>query len=142
MEYKRAVIFCIIGGVLMLLGSVIGSIGFIGKLLSLAIHYVNPEIEFVIQIVLTIFGYIAMGGGLSVIVGALIAGYSSDRLGRFIAGLGIGAGLISLIILIITTFTAGGSINDIPTVFLTVFNNGYGVAGALITIFSRRKLKD
>ncbi len=142
MEHKRAVFLCIIGGALMLVGSVIGSLGFIGKLLNLATHYVDPEIEFAIQIVLTVFGYIALGGGISVIVGALIAGFSSDRLGRFLAGLGIGAGLISLIIMLITNFIGGGSINDIPTVFLTAFNNGYGLAGVIIAIFGRMRLKD
>ena len=142
MEHKRGVLLCFIGGALMIFGSVIGSLGFIGKLLSLATNYVNPEIELVIQYILTIFGYIAAGGGISVIIGTLIAELSSNRIGRLVVGFGIGAGLISLIILLVMNFVSGGAIKDVPTVFLTAFNNGYGLAGVIIAIFGRMKLKE
>jgi hypothetical protein len=142
MEHKRAVIVCFIGGALMMFGSVFGSVGFLGKLLSLASGYVDPGIEAVLQNILTVFGFIAAGGGISVMVGAIIAGYGPDRVGRLVAGFGIGAGLISLIILLIMNFVGGGAINDVPTVFLTAFNNVYGLAGVLIAIFGRMRLKD
>ena len=142
MEHKKGVILCIIGGALMILGSTFGSVGFLGKLLSLASGQVDPEVELFLQSVLTFFGYVAMGGGFSVMVGALIAGISSDFLGRLMVGFGIGAGLIGLIILIITSFIGGATINDLPTIFLTTFNNGYGLAGVLISIVGRRNLKD
>jgi hypothetical protein len=142
MEHKRAVVLCLIGGALMLIGSVFGSVGFIGKLLSLTTNYVDPGIEAVIQGTLTVFGYIAAGGGISVIVGAFIAGFGPDRIGRFVSGIGVGAGLLSLIILIITSLIGGASVNDLPTIFLTTFNNGYGLAGVLISIIGIMRLKD
>ncbi|MHA2037360.1 MAG: hypothetical protein ACW98X_13055 [Promethearchaeota archaeon] len=142
MEHKKWVILCIIGGVLMLLSSLVGRIGFLGTLINLLSGYVTVEIQQILNIVLTVFSFIAAGGGISVIIGALIAGYSSDFVGRLIAGLGIGASLISLIILVITSIFGGSTINDLPSILLTTFNNAYGLAGVIIAIITRRKLKD
>ncbi|KKK40171.1 MAG: hypothetical protein Lokiarch_53650, partial [Candidatus Lokiarchaeum sp. GC14_75] len=95
MERKKWVILCIIGGILMTISSVVGSIGFYGKIITLLSSFVTPEIQQVLAIILTVFGYIAMAGGISVIIGALVAGYSSGFAGRFIIGMGIGTGLFS-----------------------------------------------
>ena len=104
--------------------------------------YVAPEVQQVLEIILTVFTYIAAAGGISVIIGALVAGFSSDFAGRLIVGLGIGASLISLIILVITSIVGGSMINDLPSILLTTFNNAYGLAGVVISIFGRRQLKD
>ncbi len=142
MEHKKWVILCIIGGVLMLLSSVVGRVGFLGTLLELLSGVVSTEIQRVIEIVLTIFTYIAAGGGISVIIGALIAGFSSDFVGRLIVGLGIGASLISLIILLITSIFGGSQVDDLPTILLNTFNGIYGLVGVILAIFARRQLKD
>ena len=142
MEHKKWVILCIIGGALMLLSSVVGRIGFLGTLLELLSGVVSTEIQRVIEIVLTIFTYIAAGGGISVIIGALIAGFSSDFVGRIVVGIGIGASLISLIILLITSIFGGTTIDDLPSILLNTFNGIYGLVGVILAIFARRQLKD
>ena len=142
MEHKKWVILCIIGGVLMLLSSVVGRVGFLGTLLELLAGVVNTEIQRIIETILTIFTYIAAGGGISVIIGALIAGFSSDFVGRLIVGIGIGASLISLIILLITSIFGGTTIDDLPSILLNTFNGIYGLVGVILAIFARRQLKD
>ena len=126
----------------MITSSLIGSVGFYGRLLELASGYVGPKTQRVLEIVLLVFSYIAAGGGISVIIGALIAGYSSDFAGRLIIGIGLGTGLFSLITLLITSIYGGSSINDLPTILITTFNGGYGLAGVIISIFARMRLKD
>ena len=126
----------------MTISSVVGSVGFYGRLISLLSGFVTPEIQQVFAIILTIFGYIAMAGGISVIIGALVAGYNSDFAGRFIIGMGIGVGLFSLITLLITSIYGGTSIDNLPTVFLTAFNGIYGLVGVVISIIGRMRLKD
>ncbi len=141
MEHKKWVILCFIGGVLMVLSSVVGSVGFIGTVLSLAAGVLGPDMTQFFSILLTILGYIAAGGGISVIIGALIAAFGPDRIGRIVIGIGIGTGLIGLIIILITNLIAGVSISDLPNIFLSAFNGTYGLAGVLISIFSRMRLK-
>ncbi|MCK4286317.1 MAG: hypothetical protein KAX18_08940 [Candidatus Lokiarchaeota archaeon] len=142
MEHKKWVILCIIGGALMLLSSVIGRVGFLGTLITLLIGVVTPEIQLILEIVLTVFSYIAAAGGLAVIIGAFVAGFSSNFAGRLIVGLGIGSSLISLIILVITSIYGGSTIGDLPSILLTTFNSAYGLAGVIIAIIARRNLKD
>jgi len=142
MEHKKGVILCIIGGALMLLSSVVGRLGFLGTLITLLYGNVTPEIQQILEIILTIFSYIAAGGGISVIIGAFIAGFSSNFVGRLIVGFGIGASLISLIILLVTSIIGGSTINNLLSILLTTFNNAYGLAGVVISIIARRQLKD
>ncbi|TET60245.1 MAG: hypothetical protein E3J52_04220 [Promethearchaeota archaeon] len=142
MEHKKWVILCLIGGALMLVSSVVGRVGFLGTLISLISGYVGPETQRIIEIVLTVFTFIAAGGGISVIIGALIAGFSSDFVGRIVIGFGIGASLISLIILLITSIFGGVTIGDLPTILLTTFNGIFGLVGVVISIIGRMRLKD
>jgi len=142
MEHKKWVFLCIIGGALMLLSSIVGRVGFIGTLITLLIGVVTPEIQQILEIVLTVFSYIAAAGGLAVIIGAFVAGFGSDFAGRLIVGLGIGSSLISLIILVITSIYGGSTIGDLPSILLTTFNGAYGLAGVIIAIIARRNLKD
>jgi len=142
MEHKKWVILCIIGGILMVLSSLIGSLGFIGTVLKLAAGVLGPEMQQIISNLLTVLGYIAAGGGISVILGALIAGFGPDRLGRIIIALGIGINIIGLIIIIVTNIIGGSSINDLFGILISTFNGGYGLAGVLMSIVSRMKMKD
>ncbi len=142
MEHKKWVILCIMGGILMVLSSLVGRVGVIGTIISLLSGVVTPEIQQVLVTILSVFSYIAAAGGLAVIIGALIAGFSSVRLGRFIVGLGIGTSLVSIIILVITSIIGGSTIIDIPIILFTAFNNAYGLAGVVFSIIGGRKLKD
>jgi len=142
MEHKKWVLLCILGGALMILSSVVGRVGFLGTLLTLLIGVAPPDIQQILAMVLTVFSYIAAAGGLSVIIGAVVAGFSSDFAGRLIVGLGIGSSLISLIILVITSIYGSSTIGDLPSILLTTFNGAYGLAGVIIAIIARRNLKD
>lgn len=142
MEHKKWVILCLIGGALMLVSSIVGRVGFLGTLLSLISEFVGPETQRIIEIVLTVFTFIAAGGGISVIIGALIAGFNSDFIGRIVIGFGIGVSLISLIILLITSIFGGVTIDDLPTILLTTFNGIFGLVGVVISIIGRMRLKD
>ena len=126
----------------MVLGSVVGSIGFLGKILSYLEPHVGPEAQQIIANILTIFAYLALGGGISVILGALIAGFGPDRIGRIVIGIGIGIGLISLIMIFITNLIEGFSLNEIYDILLANFNGIYGLGGGVISIFGRKLLKD
>ncbi len=126
----------------MILGSIVGSLGFIGTALTLIAGVMGPEMATTINTILTVLGYIAAGGGFSVIIGALIAGYGPDRVGRIIIGFGIGCSLIGLIIILITNLIGGTSIDDLFSVLLSAFNGIYGFAGVILSIFSRMRLKD
>ena len=142
MKHKLWVILCIIGGVLMILSSLVGSLGFIGTILTLLAGVVGPELAGIINNILVVLGYVAAGGGITVIVGALIAGYGSNRVGRIIIGFGLGTSLIGLIIILIMNIFSGTSINNLFNVLLSTFNGVYGFAGVILAIISRMRLKD
>ena len=80
MENKKWILICIIGGILMIISSVIGSITFFETLFSLIEADVGEDVAKIISLVIQILGYIAMGGGISVIIGALIVAMDHYRL--------------------------------------------------------------
>lgn len=142
MEHKKWVLLCILGGALMIVSALVGRVGFLGTLITLLSDYVGPKTQQVLNIILTIFTYIAMGGGISVILGAFIAGFSSNFAGRLIIGIGMGVGLFGLITLIATSLYGGVTIDNLPSILLTTFNGSYGLAGVIISIIARMRLKD
>ena len=127
----------------MLIGSVVGNISFFRTVFALASEELGVEAAQIFSIVLQIFGYIAMGGGISVIGGAIIVAADKYGIGKFIIGLGAGMGLIGLIVFIIIGFISG----NIGETFLNLMvsliglNGGFGFTGVLLTIISRFKLK-
>jgi len=163
MEYKKWAIICIciIGGVLVIISSVGGRIVFrdLINLISSASStvFVDPNAQQVFELYLTVFSFIAGGGGILVIIGVLIAGFSSDFGGRLVIVLGIGASLVSLIVLIITSIIGGNlTVNyfDLipihnmdkfyffklfPLILQSIFNEIYGLVGLTISFFTSRK---
>ncbi|KKN17865.1 hypothetical protein LCGC14_0961600 [marine sediment metagenome] len=157
MEYKKWAIVCIIGGVLVIISSVVGRIVFIDLInlisSSSSTVFVDPNAQLV-------FSFIAGGGGILVIIGALIAGFSSDFGGRLVIVLGIGASLVSLIVLIIPSIIGGTLTKNyfdliprhifdefyvsklLPLILQSIFNEIYGLVGLTISFFTSRKLKD
>ncbi|NHJ26386.1 MAG: hypothetical protein EAX89_17540 [Candidatus Lokiarchaeota archaeon] len=141
MEHKKWVFFCTLGGVLMIFAALIGSVGILGRVLSLLVSVMGNEIAQIINLTLSILGYVATGGGVSVILGAVIAEYSLKKLGRLIIGLGIGTSLIGLIIIIIMSLYSGISVNELRSVLISTFNGIYGFIGVIISIIGRKGLK-
>ncbi|MHA1689835.1 MAG: hypothetical protein ACTSYC_08885 [Promethearchaeota archaeon] len=141
MENKKWIITCIIGGILMFISSIVGNVSFFILVFEIASNIIGPESAVVFSIILQVFFFIAMGGGISVIIGALIVALNQYRIGKFIIGLGAGMGLIGLIIFFITSLIAGSFLSDLFGIFLGILNGTYGFLGVILTILARFKLK-
>ena len=141
MENKKWIFLCIIGGILMIIGSVVGSITFFETLFDLIEADVGEDVAKIVALVIQILGYIAMGGGISVIVGALIVAMDHYRLGKFIIGIGAGMGLISLLIFLITGIVEGSILEELDQIVTETIHGSYGFLGVILTIIARMKLK-
>ncbi len=141
MENKKWILLCIIGGILMIIGSVIGSITFFETLFDLIEADVGEDVAKIVSLVIQILGYIAMAGGISVIVGSLIVAMDHYRLGKFIIGIGAGMGLISLLIFLITGIVEGSILEELDQIVTETIHGSYGFLGVILTIIARMKLK-
>ncbi len=141
MENKKWILLCIIGGILMIIGSVIGSITFFETLFDLIEADVGEDVAKIVSLVIQILGYIAMGGGISVIVGSIIVAMDHYRLGKFIIGIGAGMGLISLLIFLITGIVEGSILEELDQIVTETIHGSYGFLGVILTIIARMKLK-
>ncbi len=141
MENKKWILLCIIGGILMIIGSVIGSITFFETLFDLIEADVGEDVAKIVSLVIQILGYIAMAGGISVIVGSLIVAMDHYRLGKFIIGIGAGMGLISLLIFLITGIVEGSILEELDQIVIETIHGSYGFLGVILTIIARMKLK-
>ena len=127
---------CILGGILMIIASIVGSVAFFALVFGIASDLLGSEAAFVLSIILTIFAIIAGLGGVAVIIGVILVIKDKIGLGKFIIGLGAGLGLIGLVIFVITSFMAGPL-----AIIYALINGSYGFLGVLLTIFARRKFK-
>ncbi|MFX0188973.1 MAG: hypothetical protein ACFE8A_14705 [Candidatus Hodarchaeota archaeon] len=140
MRNIAASIFCIIGGILMIIASIIGS----AAIYELIVEFLSiqfPDYKTFLRIFLAVCIFIAAGGGISVIIGVIIA-FKSLAPGKFLIGLGAGMGLIGLIIFIVTGIIAGtitGTVTDI-IIGLLLGPASYGIIGVFMTIFARRAM--
>ncbi|MBD3195700.1 MAG: hypothetical protein GF317_11625 [Candidatus Lokiarchaeota archaeon] len=142
MENKKWIAICIIGGIFMIIGSTVGSVSFFATIFGIA-SGLAPELQPIFNIVLTVFTYIALGGGVSVIIGAIIVALDHYGIGKFIITLGAGMGLIGLIIYIITGIYGGTLTNDLIAILINLLtlSGGFGFLGIILTILGRFKLK-
>jgi len=141
MENKKWILLCIIGGILMIISSVVGSIAFFETLFDLIEADVGEDVAKIVSLVIQILGYVAMGGGISVIIGALIVAMDHYRLGKFLISLGAGMGLISLLIFFISGIFEGSIVEEVEGIVSGIVHGSYGFLGILLTIFARIKLK-
>lgn len=133
---KKWVLLCILGGILMIISSAVGSVSFFALVFGIASDLLGEEVALALSIVLTIFAIIAALGGVAVIIGVILVTRDKIGLGKFIIGLGAGMGLIGLIIFIISSFMAG-----VLAIIYALINGGYGLLGVILTIFARRTFK-
>lgn len=141
MENKKWILLCIIGGILMIISSVVGSIAFFETMFSAIEADVGEDVAKIVSLVIQILGYVAMGGGISVIIGALIFAMDHYRLGKFLISLGAGMGLISLIIFFISGIFEGSIVEEVEGIVSGIAHGSYGFLGILLTIIARIKLK-
>ncbi|TXT62971.1 MAG: conserved membrane protein of unknown function [Promethearchaeota archaeon] len=142
MENKKWILLCLIGGILMIIGSVVGDVTFFAMVFSI-LEDANPDLAPILNLVLRIFNYIALGGGASVIIGSIIVAIGQYGIGKFIISLGAGMGLIGLIVYLITGIYAGTLSSELLTWMLSLvsLNGGFGFLGVILTIIGRFKLK-
>ena len=135
------IIACIVGGVLMLIASIVGSAANYAFIVD-EVAKRFPEYENFLLIFLGICIFVAGAGGVSVIVGAIIA-FKLRPIGKLIIGLGAGMGLIAFIIWIVTGIMAGtltGTLLEI-IIGLLLGPASYGIIGVFITVFARKRIK-
>ena len=135
------ILLCIIGGILMIISSVIGSVAFFETLFSYIEADVGEDVAKIVSLVIQILAYIALGGGISVIIGSIIVAMDHYRLGKFIIGIGAGMGLISLLIFLITGIVEGSILEELDQIVLETIHGSYGFLGVILTIIARMKLK-
>jgi len=135
------ILLCIIGGILMIISSVIGSVAFFETLFSYIEADVGEDVAKIVSLVIQILAYIALGGGISVIIGSIIVAMDHYRLGKFIIGIGAGMGLISLLIFLITGIVEGSILEELDQIVLETIHGSYGFLGVILTIIGRIKLK-
>ena len=145
MKHKTGVIILIIGGICMIFGSVVGSIGAFEFLYDLAAAQ-WPDFEPFFNILINIiFRWIADLGGVAVIAGAIFIALGAKRFGKFIIWIGLAFGTIALIIWIVTQFiNLTGMVIDEPYASILAelydrfnYGSGIGFAGVVIAIIGR-----
>ena len=130
---KKWVVMCGLGGILMILGSVTGDVSIYRMVFDIASDYLNGDFAPLFAVVLSILGFIASGGGFTVIVGTGLIAKGYNWIGKFVVGLGAGMGIVGLLILVANGIISGNLLGRI-------FPVGPGFAGVLLTILSRLKL--
>ena len=140
MRNKVSVALCIIGGILMIIASLVGN----AMVYQIVVDYIVnqfPGYELILRIFLTICIFIALGGGISVIIGSFIT-FKSLAPGKWLIGLGAGMGLIGFIIFIVTGIIAGSITGTVLEIIIGLLLGpmSYGIIGVFITIFARRAM--
>ena len=143
------ILICILGGVLMIIGSATGSAFFYQYLYSLALPYIGPEFLPFVQAILTILEYIAFYGGYSVLVGAFLILIKIIRVGKIIITIATGFGMLGLIIYALTWAVGYFSITLNPSLQLILaqiyslftFNSGIGFTGTVLAVLGRFGVK-
>jgi hypothetical protein len=143
MENKKWIFLCILGASLMIIGSVVGNPTIFAFIFGVAVEYVGPKTESVLFIILNIFSYIALGGGISVIAGTTLVIMNQYKIGKLIIWIGAGMGMIGLIVFVIMQGIEGTLISMLRLEIMTLIslNGGFGFAGIILVIISRFKMK-
>ena len=109
MKNQTPFALCLIGGILLLASQFTGGVNTIALLwLFLAGILASTPYLAIVNVIMFILYLIAWSGGGAIIVGGLLLTTSLVRLGKFIIAVAAGFGLISLILVLIWVFWAGG----------------------------------
>ena len=107
MLFKRrriaAFVIATIAGILLLLTGIQGPIGLYQTIKDLLPNLIqNQQILQIADVIAAIFIGIALAGGLAVIAGGILVLANHVTIGKFVIAIGTGAGIIWLILLLIT----------------------------------------
>ncbi len=145
MKHKTGFTLLIIGGTLMIISAVEGSIQIFETLYTLASNE-WPEYEPIFNVIVNvIFRWIADLGGVAVIAGAILVVIGQVRLGKFIIWIGLAFGTLALIIWITTQIVRLTGVITDPTIVYYLeelytrftYGSGLGFAGVVIAIIGR-----
>ncbi len=147
MRNKVGIVLLILGGIMMIVSSAIGSIGVYEFLRDYISNQIPSNLDWVkniLNILVEILRWIANTGGGAVIVGAVFIMLERYRFGKWLVGIGLTFGLLALIIWLISTITnlAGISvpyINRLKGLF--EFNVGLQFIGDTIAVIGRIFIK-
>jgi len=144
------ILVIIVGAVLMILGSAVGS-QFYTKLLEQLIFYgfIGPEFVQLVTSVMVVLGYIALYGGYSVLVAVFLILIKWSKVGRIIITIATGFGILGLIIYGVSWAVGYFSItlnsdwkNILDTVHgLFTFSSGIGLTGTAVVVVGKFLLK-
>ncbi|MFX1278026.1 MAG: zinc ribbon domain-containing protein [Promethearchaeota archaeon] len=101
MRHTTGITLMIIGGILMIISSTVGSIG-VYEFLRDYITNEYPDLEELLNIIVNIIRFIADWGGGAIIFGAFLIILKQYRLGKWIIGIGLMFGSLALIIWLIS----------------------------------------
>jgi hypothetical protein len=135
MQNKTSFLLCLIGGILLIIASAVGSIGIYGDILTY-VQTAFPDLAGVLEYVLIILNFIAGLGGIAVIFGALMLTRGKVGSGKFIIGIALSMGLIGLIIGLIQIFMVSGVTGVFN--FVAIASQGAGWTGTVLAIVGRQ----
>jgi len=102
MRNKTGLILLIIGGILMIISSAVGSTGIYEFLYDLISTEVHPNLIPILKATLFVVKVIADWGGGAIVIGAILVILKQTRLGKWIIGVGLTFGSLALIIWLIS----------------------------------------
>ena len=152
MRNKLGTTLLIIGGILMIISSAIGSIGIYELLAGLVDTHIPPNLAWtrpILYVLLEILRWIANTGGAAVIVGALLIVLNHYRFGKWLISIGLTFGTLALIIWLISWITDNTNIITDPQILLYLdnledfftYNTGLQFTGVVIAIIGRSFVK-
>ncbi len=142
------IFLCILGGILMIIGSATGS-AFYQYLYNLALPYIAPGLLPLVQALLTVLEYISFYGGYSVLVGTFLILIKHSRLGKIIIMIATSFGMLGLIIFAITWIVRylGLPLDTQADLILTqihslfTYNSGMAFIGTALAVLGRYGVK-
>ncbi|MFX0083521.1 MAG: hypothetical protein ACFE94_17375 [Candidatus Hodarchaeota archaeon] len=102
MRNKTGLTLLIIGGILMIISSAVGSIGIYEFLYDFISGEVHPDLIPLLRAILFVIKVIADWGGGAIIIGAILVILKQIRLGKWIIGVGLTFGSLALIVWLIS----------------------------------------
>lgn len=143
------ILLCFLGGILMIIGSAIGSAVFYVYLADLVSSYISPEFMPLVSVILIVLEYIAFYGGYSVIVGAILILINQIRLGKIIIMVATSFGMLGLVFYVGIWILGYSGIAVSPAVqaildqmySLFIYNTGFAFTGTILAVIGRYGIK-
>jgi len=149
MKHKTGIILLLIGGVFMVIGNAIGTIGVFQFLQGYVVASVGPQWAPLVNDIMGLFGWIAEQGGWAIIGGAVLILFGAMKLGKFIVWIGLTFGSLALIIWAITQFvnafgvSLGPQLDALLTQIYGLFsyNTGFAFSGVALAVIGKATIK-